>query len=348
VTAYYFLCSLGFVLSVASLIVQCANPANYGKFASAAGGDKNVAETATTPTVTSTGDNESERENVVEVHPAAVEREPRVVALTHERLPLEETSGSCCCCPTAPVAIPQRLSHVLSDFPSGVVGMLLMYFLLPVPDYSVRAYCCAHRSAPSVVMLSLWVVHYVHRGLLHPFLMRYRDKNVDVGICIGGLIPNWTFAMAIALHLVYGGYQSPEYFYDARFIIGLALFAAGFALNRWADLRLSSLRASSASPWANTSGGASSAERSSSSSCPAYRVPRGGCFELVCNPNYLGELVQWSGYAVLTSSLAGVLWALFGLSTFLPRSMATRRWYSQKFSESELPENWKALIPFVI
>ena len=57
-----------------------------------------------------------------------------------------------------------------------------------------------------------------------------------------------------------------------------------------------------------------------------YRVPRGGLFAYVSCANYLGELVQWSGWAVATWSTAGLLWLLFALSTFVPRARATHAW----------------------
>lgn len=56
-----------------------------------------------------------------------------------------------------------------------------------------------------------------------------------------------------------------------------------------------------------------------------YFIPRGGLYEYVSCPNYLGELVEWTGYAVACWSWPALLWALFGASTFIPRSLNHHR-----------------------
>ncbi len=56
-----------------------------------------------------------------------------------------------------------------------------------------------------------------------------------------------------------------------------------------------------------------------------YFIPRGGLYEYVSCPNYLGELVEWTGYALACWSWPALLWALFGASTFIPRSLNHHR-----------------------
>ena len=57
-------------------------------------------------------------------------------------------------------------------------------------------------------------------------------------------------------------------------------------------------------------------------------MPHGGVFTYVSCANYLGELVQWGGWALATWSYAGLLWWLFALSTFVPRARDTHAWYA--------------------
>ena len=33
----------------------------------------------------------------------------------------------------------------------------------------------------------------------------------------------------------------------------------------------------------------------------AYYIPRGGCFELVSGANFLGEIIEWFGFAIAVS-----------------------------------------------
>ncbi|KAI8495827.1 hypothetical protein Bbelb_262430 [Branchiostoma belcheri] len=97
------------------------------------------------------------------------------------------------------VTINQRLGHILSDATPGVLLFLLVFFL-----YGTE------RQYTNYVFLGLWQAHYIHRGIIHPLVMRYSKAQVPLG--------------------------------DPRFIIGLLLFVFGYITNKWADLKLRSLR----------------------------------------------------------------------------------------------------------
>ncbi|XP_071119126.1 uncharacterized protein [Haliotis cracherodii] len=213
--------------------------------------------------------------------------------------------------------IPQRLSHMMSDALPGVVMFLLVFFLYG----SVRSY-------QNYVFLVLFLLHYVHRGIIHPLVMRYRSSWVYIGIAIGGFIPNCIYHFINADFISSATYAG-NYYYDPRFILGIILYLVGFVINRWADWKLRSLRNTKGVP----DGGSD------------YNIPYGGLFELVSCPNYFGELVEWTGWCIATWSLAGLVWLLFCAATFVPRSRHNHLWYKQQF---ELyPPNRKALIPFL-
>ncbi|EDV23202.1 uncharacterized protein TRIADDRAFT_58245 [Trichoplax adhaerens] len=96
--------------------------------------------------------------------------------------------------------IPQRLGHTISDALPCVVEFLLVYFLYGRNQYHYT----------NLVFMILWQLHYIHRGLIHPWIMRYSSKTTPLG--------------------------------DPRFIIGILLFIIGFIINRYADLKLRNLR----------------------------------------------------------------------------------------------------------
>ena len=78
-----------------------------------------------------------------------------------------------------------------------------------------------------------------------------------------------------------------------------------------------------------------------------YFLPRGGLFELVACPNYLGELVQWAGFALAAGGGGAALaWAAFGAATFVPRSRDHLAWYRATFKD-DFPRGRRALVPFV-
>ena len=74
-----------------------------------------------------------------------------------------------------------------------------------------------------------------------------------------------------------------------------------------------------------------------------YRIPYGGGFRFVTSPAYLGELIAWTGFALLTWSLAGVVILLITAGNLVPRALATHRWYREKFDD--YPADRRALIP---
>jgi protein-S-isoprenylcysteine O-methyltransferase Ste14 len=106
--------------------------------------------------------------------------------------------------------------------------------------------------------------------------------------------------------------------------VGIGLFAAGFLIHVWADRSLRNLRAPG-------EGG--------------YKVPRGGLFEYVSNPNYFGEITEWLGWALATWSVPGLGFALFTVANLVPRAYANRAWYIAKFPD--YPKERKRVIPLL-
>jgi protein-S-isoprenylcysteine O-methyltransferase Ste14 len=60
-------------------------------------------------------------------------------------------------------------------------------------------------------------------------------------------------------------------------------------------------------------------------------------------PNYLGEIVEWTGFALLTWSLPAVSFAAWTVANLVPRALAHHRWYRERFPD--YPRRRKALIP---
>jgi 3-oxo-5-alpha-steroid 4-dehydrogenase 1 len=183
---------------------------------------------------------------------------------------------------------------------------------------------------PVHVFLALWCVHYAHRAVLYPLQRHMSATTVPVvltavafnlvnGALVGtelareGAAPRGRFAAWAAL-------ASP------RCAAGLALCGAGAALNVRSDAALRALRAVPGDR--------------------AYHVPRGGLFEYVACPHYLGEMLEWSGFAIATATRSGAVFAFWTVANLAPRAATTRAWYAAKFKEA-FPANRKALIPFI-
>ena len=185
--------------------------------------------------------------------------------------------------------IPTRWGWLMMETPAALVP--LFFYLTG-----------RHRGTlVATVFLALWLSHYVQRAFVFPFLLRGGERRMPVGIV----------AMAIVFNLINGTFQgrwlfdlAPRYpaswLGDPRFLAGTALFVAGWATNRRADARLRALRAPGAAGESD------------------YAIPRGGLFERISCPNYLGEIVLWIGWALLTGSAVGASFALWTIANLAP------------------------------
>ncbi|KAL5016057.1 hypothetical protein ScPMuIL_005646 [Solemya velum] len=214
--------------------------------------------------------------------------------------------------------IPQRIGHMMSDAIPGIGLLLLVFFL-----YGTE------RSWTNYTFLALFIVHYINRGIIHPLTMRYSNPNVLLAITLGGFIPNCLYHFLQADFLGSAKY-TPHYYYDPRFIIGISMFVIGIVINKWADLKMRSLRKK---------------KDKDENGLTGYSIPFGGLFEVISCPNYFGELVEWLGWSIATWSLAGLVWCLFAAATFVPRSWHNHQWYKAQFEN--YPPKRRALLPFI-
>ena len=109
---------------------------------------------------------------------------------------------------------------------------------------------------------------------------------------------------------------------DPRFIAGMIILISGFIINRQADIVLRNLRQPG-------EGG--------------YKVPYGSFYRWISCPNYFGEILIWTGWALATWSLAGLAFAVWTAANLIPRAKSNHNWYREQFTE--YPEERKALIP---
>ena len=184
-----------------------------------------------------------------------------------------------------------------------------------------------HRaSTMPLVLLAIWQSHYVYRALIYPFRLGTRATPIPWSIVLMGASFNVFNAYLNARWISQLGDYAGAAPSEPWFIAGVAMFFAGLGVNRMADRVLFRLRA------------ASGEQR--------YAIPRGKLFALVSCPNYLGEIVQWSGWALLTLSLPGLAFAFYTLANLAPRAIAHHAWYRSRFPD--YPPARKALIPFLV
>lgn len=176
----------------------------------------------------------------------------------------------------------------------------------------------------ALALLAFWQLHYVHRAFVFPFRMRVAGKTMPASIAAMAIGFNCWNAYINARWISHLGDYPAAWLSDTRFVVGAALFLGGLAVNVWADTVLLRLRKPGET---------------------GYKVPRGGLFELVACPNYLGEIVEWIGWAVMTWSLPGLAFAVYTAANVGPRAGTHLEWYRERFPD--YPRERRALIPYL-
>ena len=182
------------------------------------------------------------------------------------------------------------------------------------------------KTAPTWVFFALWVLHYANRSLIFPWRTRTRGKTMPVAIVGSAAAFNIVNAGLNGLYFGWVGDVYPaSWLTDPRFIMGLAVFVAGAGLNLWADNRLIGLRADGQQ---------------------GYSIPRGGAFEWVSCPNHFGEIVEWSGFALMCWNFPALSFAVWTAANLIPRALSHHAWYRRTFPD--YPPQRRAVIPAVL
>jgi len=206
--------------------------------------------------------------------------------------------------------LPPRLGWVLMELPASV-GFLVFYLL------------GEDRLSPApLALLALWQLHYLYRTFVFPLRMRHGARRMPLLIPGIAVVFNTANAYASSLQISQFGGYADSWLWDPRFLIGAAVFMVGLVINRRADATLRDLRAPGET---------------------GYKVPRGGLYTYVSCPNYLGEILQWLGWALATWSLAGLAFAVYTAANLAPRARTNHAWYRETFPD--YPAKRRALIP---
>lgn len=202
---------------------------------------------------------------------------------------------------------------------------------LPAPAVMLLIICMpgADRSVVTLVMAGLFVCHYVQRTLIFPFLMRGKSR-MPWAIVLMGAVFNSVNAYLIGGWLMVLGPQSGQYppvwLLSPQFICGTAIFLIGMGINLHSDHVIRHLRKPGET---------------------GHKIPHGGMYNYVASANYLGELIEWSGFALLTWSMAGVVFVLWTAANLVPRSAKIHARYCTEFGEAYTRLGRRRIFPFI-
>ena len=177
-----------------------------------------------------------------------------------------------------------------------------------------------------IVFFLIWQSHYLHRTFIYPFTVTGGHKPYPWVLVLMAIIFNSINGFINGYYLFHRseGYDV-SWLTDPRMIFGVVIFYTGYLITKRSDQILRSLRKPGETD---------------------YKIPQGGLFNWVSCPNYLGEILEWSGWAILTWSMPGLAFALFTAANLLPRAISHHRWYRSQFDD--YPPERKALIPHIL
>jgi len=208
--------------------------------------------------------------------------------------------------------------------------------------------------SPSSLLAGLYVMHYINRALISPLRTTSRSPS-HLAVFVMAILFNILNASLIGEYI--GALNNaPDPLIGTlphlpAFLSGLFLFVAGFISNVWHDEVLLRLR-----------------KTRDSSSQGRYKIPHGGLYRFISFPNYLSEWLEWTGYAIATTSLATLVspsyikpyglglrgwytppWMFVAaeIAVMLPRAIRGHHWYLTRFGE-KYPPGRKAVIPFLL
>ena len=208
----------------------------------------------------------------------------------------------------------------------------LGWFLMEVPVFAIMLllwwFSGRRADMVRVVFLLLFEAHYFHRSFIFPRQLRGHSRMPWAIVAMGALFNTLNAIMQ-------GGwifYFSPADRYPASwltslpFLVGTALFFAGMYVNIQSDGIIRNLRQPGDT---------------------AHYLPRGGMFRYVTSANYFGEWLEWTGFAILTWSWSGAVFALWTFANLCPRAARIYKLYSQEFPDQMAKEKLKRFIPFI-
>ena len=213
-------------------------------------------------------------------------------------------------------SVGNRLGWMLMEAPVFVTMLLLWWFSDRRTD-GVR-----------LVFLLLFEAHYFHRSFIFPLQIRGRSR-MPLSIILMGVLFNtlnalmqggWIFYLSAPDRYPLSWLTSPA------FLVGTAIFLFGMAVNIRSDSIIRHLRAPGDT---------------------AHYLPKGGMFRYVTSANYFGEFIEWTGFAILTWSWSGAVFALWTFANLAPRAARIYDMYAREFPDELDTHKTKRMIPFI-
>ncbi len=181
---------------------------------------------------------------------------------------------------------------------------------------------------PILIFIFLWCFHYFNRTFIYPFRLQNKKKSMTLVTMFSGMLFNTISGLFLGYWFgVMNHYYPLSWLVSWQFIVGVVIFIIGMVINWHSDKLLIRLK----------------------QSCPdknKYFIPYGGLFRWISCPNYFGEILEWTGFAIMTSVLPMTLFLWWVCANLIPRAISHHRDYRIKFSN--YPIQRRAIVPYIL
>ena len=185
-----------------------------------------------------------------------------------------------------------------------------------------------NRHIPEIVLLGLFLLHYFQRSFVFPLLLKGKSR-MPIAIMLMGVVFN------VINGIMQGGglywYPNPDFQEGAAYllrwnaILGVFLFITGLCVNWHSDYVIRHLRQPGDT---------------------RHYLPQRGMFRYVTSANYLGELMEWIGYAFAAATPVAWVFPIWTAANLVPRAHAIHKKYRAEFGDEAVGKR-KRVIPFV-
>ncbi len=181
---------------------------------------------------------------------------------------------------------------------------------------------------PQFLFLLLFELHYLQRSFIFPLLMKGKSR-MPVAIMVMGIVFNVLNGCMQAGGLFWFAPESYaeglSYLCRPNAWLGLLLFGLGLGINWHSDRVIRHLRKPGDT---------------------RHYLPTKGFYRYVTSANYFGELVEWTGFAILTASPAAWVFVWWTAANLIPRAHAIHQHYREEFGEEAVGKR-KRIIPYI-
>lgn len=212
------------------------------------------------------------------------------------------------------------------------IGNRLGWVVMEAPAFFCMAaiWASSPRAADAApcVMASLFELHYFQRTFIFPALMRGKSR-MPLAIVAMGMIFNTINAYMIGGWIFF---TSPadrypdSWLLSPLFLLGCLVFFAGMAINLHSDHVIRNLRLPGDT---------------------RHYIPRRGLYRHVIGANYFGEFTEWVGFALLTWSVPGAVFALWTFANLAPRAKSLSKRYAAEFGDAYTSLKLRYIIPHI-